>query len=139
MVHAGSGLAGLNKAVMSTEQKTLLQSFGVSGASPKQNWYRGGHCTAYIYSRQTLDLLNPNPKPHLTSCQLIDQSWRSQELIVDGLLMVMSVQVYKAKMGVLDVAVKTINRQHINPELNIAHALRVMQKVRCRLFAITAE
>ena len=48
--------------------------------------------------------------------------------------MVMSMQVYKAKMGVLDVAVKTINRQHINPELNIAHALRVMQKVRCILF-----
>lgn len=36
--------------------------------------------------------------------------------------------VYKAKMGVLDVAIKTINRQHISPELNIAHALRVMQK-----------
>ena len=45
-------------------------------------------------------------------------------------------QVYKAKMGVLDVAIKTINRQHISPELNIAHALRVMQKVRCTFFMI---
>lgn len=51
----------------------------------------------------------------------------------------MSMQVYKAKMGVLDVAVKTINRQHINPELNIAHALRVMQKVCRKTFAAVVK
>ena len=37
-------------------------------------------------------------------------------------------QVYKGKMGALDVAVKTINRERVDPRLTIA-ALRVMEKV----------
>jgi len=37
--------------------------------------------------------------------------------------------VYKAKMGQLDVAVKTIHRQHVNPQLTSHQALQVMQKV----------
>ncbi|DBB12705.1 TPA: hypothetical protein ACH3X3_005482 [Trebouxia sp. C0006] len=36
--------------------------------------------------------------------------------------------VYKAKMGQLDVAVKTIHRQHVNPQLTSHQALRIMQK-----------
>lgn len=36
--------------------------------------------------------------------------------------------VYKAKMGQLDVAVKTIHRQHVNPQLTSHQALQVMQK-----------
>lgn len=38
-------------------------------------------------------------------------------------------QVYKAKMGSLDVAIKTINRQHVNPQLTSQQALQVMQQV----------
>ena len=38
-------------------------------------------------------------------------------------------QVYKAKMGELDVAVKMIQKQHVNPQLTPQHALRVMQQV----------
>ena len=38
-------------------------------------------------------------------------------------------QVYKAKMGDLDVAVKTIQKQHVNPQLTSQQALQVMQQV----------
>ena len=39
------------------------------------------------------------------------------------------VQVYKGKMGELDVAVKMIQKQHVNPQISPQHALRVMQQV----------
>ena len=40
-------------------------------------------------------------------------------------------QVYKAKMGELDVAVKTIRREHVNPHLTAQQALQAIAKV-CR-------
>jgi hypothetical protein len=45
------------------------------------------------------------------------------------------VQVYKAKMGELDVAVKMIQKQHVNPQLTPQQALQVMQQVTSCCFA----
>ena len=44
-------------------------------------------------------------------------------------------QVYKAKMGELDVAVKMIQKQHVNPQLTPHQALQVMQQVTTCCFA----
>lgn len=49
-----------------------------------------------------------------------------------------TVQVYKAKIGGLEVAVKTINRQFLNPKISIQEALRVMQKV-CLLIQLCSQ
>ncbi len=39
-------------------------------------------------------------------------------------------------MGQLDVAVKTIHRQHVNPQLTSHQALRIMQKVNLTLASL---
>ena len=46
-------------------------------------------------------------------------------------------QVYKAKMGNMDVAVKTIHRQHVNPHFTAKEALQVIKWVHsCSLAAV---
>ena len=76
----------------------------------------GASCTLHVKSSQ-LDSLE------LTSCANI------LEVLVLRTNKGYHAQVYKAKMGSLDVAIKTINRQHVNPQLTSQQALQVMQQV----------
>ena len=50
-------------------------------------------------------------------------------LCLDASMALHHLQVYKAQVGDREVAVKAINRQHVNPSLSAEQALKALQKV----------